>query len=195
MPILGVIASSIAKGGFEPTGSYDALATYTVGSGGVSSIEFAGLPTGGQYTHLQIRGTIQSNRATYPFEEINVTFNNDTGSNYSYHNLDGDGGSAYAQGNGNQAFIRIDEGGSSTAGTWGGLVLDIYDYASISKYKTTKALAGATASSSYAGYYGIVGFNSGSWRSFSPISTIKIAPAFSSQFNQYTQISVYGIRG
>jgi len=56
-PILGIYASQITGhlNPFTPTGSYDALASYTVPSGGASTITFAGIPTGGQYTHLQLR--------------------------------------------------------------------------------------------------------------------------------------------
>jgi hypothetical protein len=197
-PLLtGVFASQISGhlNTFTPTGSYDALATYTVPSGGVSEIKFAGLPTGGQYTHLQIRGIGQTNRATYPIEEFRMQFNGDTGSNYSYHQLDGDGGSAYAQAASSTSYIQMDELGTTTGGTYGAFVIDILDYASTSKYKTTRALAGEMTNSSYGGYYGIIGFNSGLWRSTSAINSIKIYPAYSSTLSQYSSFSLYGVRG
>ena len=55
-PNLGIIATSISGHlfTFSLVGNYDALATVTVPSGGLSSITFAGIPTTG-YSHLQIR--------------------------------------------------------------------------------------------------------------------------------------------
>jgi hypothetical protein len=52
-PVLGIIASSNQQGrGGGLVGSYDALAAITVPSGGLSSISFAGIPTG--YRQLQL---------------------------------------------------------------------------------------------------------------------------------------------
>jgi hypothetical protein len=173
--------------------SYESIATVSVGSGGSSYVEFTSISS--SYKHLQIRGIGQTNRATYPIEEFRMQFNSDTGSNYAYHQLDGDGGSAYAQAQSSKAYIQMDQLGTTTGGTFGAFVIDILDYASTSKYKTTRALAGEMTNSSYGGYYGIIGFNSGLWQSTSAITSIKIYPAFSSTLSQYTHCALYGIRG
>ena len=92
MPILGIMASSF-RSAAGPQGAYDALATVTVPSGGVASIEFAGIPTG--YKHLQLRLLTRTNRAdTNDF--MTIRFNGDSGSNYAYHSLYGNGASAGA---------------------------------------------------------------------------------------------------
>ena len=61
--IKGIVASGISGHlipPYSPTGSYDALAVYTVPSGGASSIIFAGIPQSG-YQHLQLRGIVRAN--------------------------------------------------------------------------------------------------------------------------------------
>ena len=61
------------------TGSYDALAVYTVPSGGASSITFAGIPQSG-YQHLQLRMFAKSvNTLANDTNAINLKINNDTG--------------------------------------------------------------------------------------------------------------------
>jgi hypothetical protein len=191
MPILGIIASQNYP---RITNSYESIQTTTVGSGGTSSISFTSIPS--TFKHLQIRALTQTNRATYPFEEMRMTFNGDTASNYSWHNLDGDGGSIYVNNNGaNQAYIQMDQAGTTTGGTFGALIIDILDYESTSKTKTIKALAGAMSNADYGGYYGIVSLNSGNWRSTSAITSINIRPAFSALFTQYSSFALYGIKG
>lgn len=191
MPIIGVIASSIAKGGFTPSSSYDALATYTVGSGGASYIEFAGLPTGGQYTHLQIRGIVRSNRSAVE-DQIKIQFNTDTGSNYAWHWLIGDGSSASAQNGTSTASPWAIEsaGNTATASAFGALVLDVLDFSNTSKYKTLRGLSGYDGNGN-----GTVILGSNLWMNTSAINSIKLSPIYGSSINQYSQFSIYGVRG
>lgn len=191
-PILGIFASAVTGG--VSTNSYESISTVTVGSGGSSSITFSSIPN--TYTHLQIRGIMQTDRGTYPLEEIKMNFNSDTNANYAYHQLAGDGGSAYAQGGSSKNYIQLEQAGTSTGGTWGGIVLDILDYASTNKNKTTRALAGySQVTGAVGGYYGIITLNSGLWtNSSTAISSITFAPRYSTQFNQYTQLALYGIK-
>ena len=80
------------------------MATYTVGSGGLSEVTFSGLPTGGQYQHLQIR---YISRCTTGGNSGNgkMRMNADTGSNYSCHLLWGDGSSAFGAAYPSSTFI------------------------------------------------------------------------------------------
>jgi hypothetical protein len=199
-PLLtGVFASQISGhlNTFTPTGSYDALATYTVGAGGVSSITFAGLPTGGQYTHLQIRGFLHSNLATYGSEWLWMTFNSDSSSNYSNHYLFGNGASASASGSANASYIRIVDGigAQGVSNLFCPSVIDILDFSNTSKYKTVRTLSGADFNGTVAGYAGNVGLSSGSWRNTSAINLITLTPENGSNFTQYSQVSIYGVKG
>lgn len=186
-PILGIYASQITGhlNPFTPTGSYDALATYTVPSGGVSSITFAGLPTGGQYTHLQLR----INCSTSTGSDIWMRLNNDTtNSNYASHILWGNGSSPYASAFGTAYGAYLGYSGSTTSFVGG--VVDILDYASTNKNKTVRTLSGSDANGS-----GQIYLASGLWiNSSTAINSLFISPA-SGNFNQYSQFSIYGVKG
>jgi hypothetical protein len=181
------------------TGSYDALASYTVPSGGTSAITFAGLPTSGQYSHLQIRGISRTNRATYNTDNFTMRINSDSGSNYSWHQLNSPPNTATSTvgvaGYSNQTFMY----GFSTAtsvetGIFGGAVIDILDYASTSKYKTVRALTGADTNGQASGYTGYVSFTSGFWMNTSAINSITLYPDYGTNFLEYTQFSIYGVK-
>jgi hypothetical protein len=93
--ILGIYASQISGHLFAPSGAYDSIATYTVGSGGAADVEFTSIPA--TYTHLQIRGIARSARSGETDDNIALQFNADTGSNYAHHDINGNGSSAYSR--------------------------------------------------------------------------------------------------
>ena len=72
---------------------------------------------------------------------------------------------------------------------YNGLIIDILDYKDTNKYKTLRGLGGNDANGS-----GYVSFNSGSWRSTSAITSIKLYPDTGS-FNTYSHFALYGIKG
>lgn len=188
-PILGIWASSFNAGGFTPTGDYDALATYTVPSGGVSTITFAGLPIGGQYTHLQLRmvGLYSSASA-----EVLMSFNGDTNnSNYTRHYLYGDGTSV-ASGSevntGNPRSFAYSATASSTIPA--PVIIDILDYASNSKKKVSRVLVGRDFNGS-----GVIGLTSLLWNATPAAVTDITITTSAGSFNQYSNISLYGVKG
>lgn len=187
-PILGIWASSFAKNIFTPTGSYDALASYTVPSGGVSSITFAGLPTGGQYKHLQLRMSLKADATTNGTPQI--IYNNDTSSVYTYHHLKGDGSSASAYSPGaNYGGTWYINGGQS-ADQYGAYITDILDYASTTKAKTIRTLAGFDNNGS-----GSIFLVSTAYMNVSnPITSLKLTVQ-SGNISQYSNISLYGVKG
>lgn len=177
---------------YTPSSSYDALASYTVPSGGVSSITFAGLPTGGQYSHLQIRWIAKTDR-TETDDVVLMQFNSDTGSNYSWHWLRGNGSAALGSASTSTSNIAVQYGASGDSGatdTFGIVVMDILDYGSTSKYKTTRSLQGFDLNGS-----GWIYLQSGNWQSTSAITSITLDQQYGSNFKQYSQFSIYGVRG
>ena len=122
-------------------GSYDAIGVVNVGSGGQSTITFSSIPS--TYKHLQIRWLARDNFASQG-SDANMRFNSDSGSNYSWHQLTGDGSTAQAYASTSQTAMRAGRVTGTTAGTnvFGVTVLDILDYASTSKNKTVRNLAG-----------------------------------------------------
>lgn len=187
MPILGIIASSIT--GNLSTTSYESIATVTVGSGGSSSITFSSIPN--TYKHLQIRA-IGRAAAAQTAGEAQIRINSDSGSSYTYHNLRGNGASTSADGSSALTYMYSQfrfAGGNDTANTFGALVMDILDYANTSKYKTVRSLAGYDANGS-----GSIGLNSSVWLSTSAITSIVFEVQGSTNWAQYSQFALYGIK-
>jgi hypothetical protein len=190
-----MLAGNTVWNPWEPQGAFDALATVTVPSGGVASVTFAGIPS--TYKHLQIRCLVQETRATYGIAEFDLRFNADSGSNYSHHGLWGDGGSASASGNASAGSIRIGNGtfGTNTGGTFGAGIIDILDYASITKNKVVRALTGVDVNGTVGGAGGRVGLFSGSWYNTLPVTSFVLTPSSpSTDFTQYSQFTLYGVR-
>jgi len=190
-PVLGIWASSFNSRTFQPTGSYDALATYTVPSGGVASVTFAGLPTGGQYSHLQLRILGRSASGSFTGGSTGIRLNGDTGSNYAAHFLLGDGSSTSAYGWSNEAnmYGYTFAGGTATSGVFAGLIIDILDFASASKNKTLRTLSGVDNNGN-----GEVRFSSGLWRNTNPVNSITI-DGRGENYVQYSQFALYGVKG
>ena len=171
-------------GGGTPasTTAYESIATVTVGSGGASSAIFSGIPSG--YSHLQIRSMSLFSNA-----RLDITFNGDTSSSYSYHLVQGAGASAYAEGSGSVGSIRVWPNGNSTSNSYPNLaIIDILDYANTSKNKTARILNGFDQNGS-----GIISLNSGAWFSTSAITSITLAPN-TGTFQQYSSFALYGVK-
>jgi hypothetical protein len=166
------------------TSSYESIETFTVGSGGQSTITFSVIPS--TYKHLQIRGIANSQ-----FDgNLLVRLGNgtvDSGSNYSWHQLYGTGavGGTSSGANATQMYCASLTNATSIYGT---SIIDILDYANTNKYKTIRSLDGLDANGS-----GVVDFASGSWRSTSAVSTIELR--CNGTFTQYSSFALYGIKG
>jgi hypothetical protein len=173
---------------FTPTGSYDALATYTVGAGGISNIEFAGIPN--TYSHLQIRVNARTTTST-SYDALALQFNNDTSSVYTLHTLYGNGSSvtAFASTPTTEAYLDKAAGASLSSNIFAGIICDVLDYSSANKFKTTRSLGGVDANGS-----GVLHFTSGLWRNASAINSLKIYSVNGGNLAQYTNISLYGVK-
>ena len=183
--MIGAITAGLLSvaGAPAPTSSYESIATVSIGSGGAANATFSSIPS--TYKHLQIRQIAQcATAATW----IAIQFNSDTGTNYTWHELRGDGASASAAGGGGLAYIRI---ALQDAGSyWSSAVTDILDYQNTNKYKTTRSLHGVDRNGG-----GVVGLTSGFWANTAGVSSITIYPQGGGNFNQYSQFALYGIKG
>lgn len=185
----GTKSSKVWDGETFP-GYFESIATVIVPSGGSSSVTFSNIPS--TYTHLQIRGICRSTRSDFA-DGINLLFNSDSGTNYSWHYLRGDGTSPGSGSGVSQSGILISydlAAASATSGIFGGFIIDILDYTNTNKYTTTRHLAGNDRNGS-----GAVGLASGSWLNTSAVTTISLSPYWGS-FNwvQYSHFALYGIR-
>jgi hypothetical protein len=191
MPILGILASSF-RSGAGPEGAYDSLATVTVGSTAVASIDFVGIPSG--YKHLQIRYISRCSRVDNG-DSLGIQFNGDTGANYSRHYLDGNNSVMYAGASTSQNYCNCgyQAAANNTANSFGAGIMDILDYSSTSKAKTIRFLGGVEDNTAAAGN---IAFRSGLWYATpAAITSIKlIATGGTQNFVQYSSFALYGVK-
>lgn len=186
--MLNSIVGVLGNGGLA-VGDYESISTVSVGAGGASSITFSSIPS--TYQHLQIRFQMRSTTVNTQSVAY-MQFNSDTGANYSYHELTGQGTTAGA-GAGTSVTgprIAIYPAASSSASMFGVGVLDILDYKDTNKYKTYRSLNGNDQNGS-----GYVILFSGNWRNTAAVSTITIGDNSGGNFVQYTHAALYGIKG
>ena len=188
MPMLGIMASAISGNLWAPAGAYDSISTATVTTGGTLSVTFSSIPA--TYTHLQIRMTAQYLNTAGG--SLQMQFNGDTATNYSYHYLSGDGASASAGAGTSSNWININVGQQDTT-YFSVSNIDILDYANTNKYKTSRALTGVDKNGS-----GSIQLTSGSWRNTAAVTSITITPQSNTTptntFQQYSSIALYGIK-
>jgi len=191
-PILDSIGSVKAYGWGKVLSipAFESIATVSVGSGGQATAQFNSIPA--TFSHLQIRGIARvNNSGTVGNDNIEARFNSDTGSNYDFHYLFGNGSSAQAAAAINQTLMLTGKpaNASVTAGGFGAFVIDILDYANTNKYKTVRVLTGIDNNGS-----GVAFFNSNLWRNTSAITSISMFYG-SQTFDQYSHFALYGIKG
>lgn len=184
MPILGIIASSR----LAAVGDYNSIAT-AVGTGSSGTITFSSIPS--TYTHLQIRyiGRVTNSDTA---DNIFMQFNSDTGSNYAWHYLLGDGASTATSGASSQSKIlsgRV-SAATATADIVGVGVIDVLDYVNTNKYKTVRVLTGQDRNGG-----GVATLHSGLWMNTGAVSTITITNGSATNFTTASTFALYGIKG
>lgn len=167
-------------------GSYDAIGVVTVGSTPATEIVFNSIPQ--TYKHLQVRALVRNNRAAFASNTY-YRFNGDTGSNYAYHAMYGNGSSPGAYGGGSaNVQLATDPSASFTANCFAGQIYDILDYTNTNKNKTSRISVGFDGNGS-----GEVHLASNLWMNTSAITSIRFYPN-SGEYIQYTTFALYGIR-
>ena len=186
------LASTGVSGTVVTPNSYESIATVTVGSGGSSTVSFTSIPS--TFTHLQVRAIARDNRVppSGNFNNMHLRVNSDTGANYTYHTIRGNGSAVSADGAGSQTLTDYTVIPSSTAGanTFGAQVWDILDYANTNKYKTIRVLSGADNNGT-----GFIEFTSSVWQNTNAITGLTFLLSSTPSFVQYTQFALYGIKG
>ena len=164
--------------------SYDSIQTVTVGAGGQTTISFTSIPS--TYKHLQIRGTwANAGTSQYAF----IRFNGDTASNYSWHDIYGDGANVFTEVTTNASSIGMAYSSSTTSYT--GFVYDILDYTSTTKNKTIRGLEGRDTNGG-----GTIALHSGLWfKTPEVITSIDIFVLNTNNIKQYSSFALYGIKG
>lgn len=174
--------------------SFDSIATVTLSSPQSTAITFSSIPS--TYKHLQVRVLARCNdgAGTGPSPFISL-MNGDTGSNYAWHTLTGNGSTATAGGAATQAryFSGQAASSASSANIFGVSIIDIIDYASTSKTKTIRYIAGADHNSANPNGAFVIG--SGLWNSTSAVTSLSFQIVGGISFAAGTSFALYGIRG
>jgi len=198
MPIVGSFAGASARayglGAGVAIGDFESISTVTVGTA-TPTVTFSSIPA--TFTHLQIRASLQTVRATYPLNKIFWRFNSDTASNYSSHSVFGDGASATSSSENTTAISGFDNFSTNTGNSsevYGVLIMDILDYANTNKYKTSRALSGFDVNGTIATYGGRVGLTSGNWRSTSAITSVTFTVDNAANFTADSSFALYGVK-
>lgn len=156
--------------------TYEPISTTTL-STSPTSITFSSIPS--TYTDLKI---VVVNTGT-TLGTLEVTYNNDTGSNYSRTILRGDGSTASSSASTNQTKWQSGD----TGGTAPSMVsIDVFSYAG-STYKTGLAQASNDQNGS-----GRVTSCVGLWRSTSAVNRVDLAMG-GNAFASGTTVTIYGI--
>jgi hypothetical protein len=183
---LGIFSAAGAGGGVLP--AYELVSTTILGSA-QSNVTFDVSTLASTYKHLQIRSTTRTVNAGLGTTALAIRFNADSGTNYSYHRISGQGSVAFSDGAANIT--------NGFAGTnfytgevgFGGNVCDILDAFSTTKNKTVRFLGGAPNSGKFIGLW------SSAWRNTNAITSIVLTDSDSNNFAIGCRFSLYGIRG
>ena len=186
MIIPGILASSKSGHLWAPSQDYVSISTAVVDASGATTITFSSIPT--TYTHLQLRVLVGSTTA----DSFWIQFNTDTGNNYMFHRLMGNGTTATAGASGTSTTIigiASGTGFPSATSTYGVAIIDILDYTSTNKNKTVRTLSGYDANGT-----GGISIESGLWFATpAAINSIKITSA-SGSLRQYSSFALYGVK-
>ena len=152
--------------------TYEPIATNTLGSS-AASVTFSSIP--GTYTDLilVVNGTSTATNGN------EMQFNGDTGNNYSFTLLYGDGSTATSSRNSNISFAYAGRTNTNQSVS----ITQIMNYANTTTYKTVLTRANSNGD--------IVMANVSTWRSTSAITSLVYAGA---TFNSGTVFTLYGIK-
>jgi hypothetical protein len=143
------------------------IASTTISSS-TNSYTFSNIPQ--EYTDLVLVSNVRcaSSVSNANFDSFGIYFNGTTGTSYSSTWLLSSGTTATSSRNSNAAEVYAGEitGASATAGTFGSSIVSINNYSSTTTYKT--AICRTGTANAY------VAASTGSFRSFSPISSLTV---------------------
>jgi hypothetical protein len=172
-------------------GAFESIATAT-GTGSSGTITFSSIPS--TFKHLQIRGIWRTTYTGNPDFICAITANSDTGSNYAWHNLEGNGSSVSASGGASDTRILSTRFAASSvaSNTLGAIVIDILDYGSTTKYKTFRLFGGVDDNNVAPATK--IHVRSGLWLSTSAINSISFTTIGGDNWTTQTTLALYGIK-
>jgi hypothetical protein len=162
--------------------TYEPIATTTV-TGAAAEITLSSIPA----TYTDLRLVVYALVNGVASADVLIRFNSDTGTNYSYTEIWGQGTAASSARGTTQSSIKITE--SAVGTTNGGLVtVDLISYAG-STYKSV--LTTGSQDNNGSGY---VVRGVGLWRNTSAITSIKIRTSYDNKMGIGSTATLYGIK-
>ena len=163
--------------------TYTLIKAVTVGSGGAANIEFTSIPN--TYTDLVVLSSCRGTGAGGVVDS-QITFNNST-TNYSGKNIEGNGTTIYSQNHGSTGLKLIDVGAGSTSNIFS--VIEVY----IPNYTSSNFKSVCTSNvTENAGANSWQQMAAGQWSDTSAITSIKLAPD-AGTYVQHSSAYLYGI--
>ncbi len=180
---LGFLAASSSS-----AGSFDLLET-TVLTGSQASVEFTNLTSkyASTYQHLQIRAVARGT-GTGASDYIGIRLNGDTGTNYAWHQIYGNGstvGSGAATST-TRGLVAEIAGSGQTANSFGGAVIDILDPFETTKNKTMRGLSGNPTTA--------VNLWSSFWNNTAGVTSITLVEYDGASLASGSRLSLYGLK-
>lgn len=169
--------------GADAAGAFESIASVNPTSG-ATSITFSSIPQ--TYQHLQIRYIGKSTIGTTGTYSLDMQINGDTGSNYAWHLLEGDGASTNAANKTGEPDIPIGRVSRAGENPFGVGIIDVHDYSSTAKNTTVRSFVGADFNGS-----GTIQLRSGLWLNTNAVTSITL---FGTSFNSNSTFSLYGIK-
>jgi len=169
--------------------TYFPITTTTVGAGGATNVEFTSIP--GTYTDLLVSISLRTNDTGNDSGATRMTFNNDTGSNYSFKRIYGDGSAVGTGGTTGATYIRVGNNcpsSGNTANTFANVSLYIPNYTSSNNKSTSEDNVGENNTTT-----AYIQMNAALWSGTSAITSIKFT-AENANISQYSTFTLYGIK-
>lgn len=168
--------------------TYTPIMTTTLTSSG--ALSFTSIPS--TYTDIILVASCEGSYGTSTYDQVEIRFNNDTGTNYSYITLGSNSGSVTGNRASNQTFIAATTNSAPTFdGKVSSLIMQLNNYSNTTTYKTAILRDNYLGSNAGDG----IDFNVGLWRSQSAINRIdlKVSSSGGTNFLAGSTFTLYGI--
>ena len=179
-----LVGAWVGNGLVTNLGDFESIATYS-SINGLNTVTFSNIPQ--TFKHLQIRTSTIATTDGF----ISSRFNADSGSNYAWHVLSGDGASATSAAFATQASIRVTGYGAQMDSTNPYVsITDILDYRDPNKHTTIRTLQGKDSNGA-----GSAMLFSGVWLNSAAVTSIELFLNSTKTYATGSHIALYGIRG
>jgi hypothetical protein len=166
--------------------TYESIATTTVSGSSTSIVTFSSIS--GTYTDLVIIGNLGSQTTNaFPY----LQFNGDTGSNYSYTQLYGNGSSAATNKSSNNTILFNNDVSVKQGAINSNVIYQIMNYSNTTTYKTSVVRQNTLDAADYNGALVAIGL----WRNTAAITSVAIQLTRGGTAYNFTSGSIFTLYG